>query len=71
MKWLTCCLLPLLAGCAFFEGFTRLGADLTLGLGGLLAEAVDLRLEAHVAIERVGNEKPVAVDAGGPDRGFL
>ncbi len=71
MKWISVFLLPFLVSCAFLDGISRLGADLDLGLGGLLAEAVDVRLTAHVALERTGYEKPGVAAAGAPDRGFL
>jgi hypothetical protein len=60
------------SGCAFFEEVNRLGADLDVGLGGLLADAVDIRVKASVAIERSGAHEtdPAAGGAGG-DRGFL
>lgn len=72
MRWLWPLVPFLFTGCAFFNEVNRLGADLDFGLGGILAEAIDVRLKASVAVERGGaDEKADAPGAGGGDRGFL
>jgi hypothetical protein len=61
----------ILSGCAFWNDADRVGADLDLGLDGILANVAGIHLKAGVAIERkVGYEKNGPA-AGGADRGFL
>jgi hypothetical protein len=59
-----------LSGCAFVNDANRLGADLDLGIDGIIANVAGVHLKTSVAIERSKDEaKPGG--AGAIDRGFL
>jgi hypothetical protein len=73
MKTLTCVLIFFLTGCAIADRSDKFGADLDIGIGGILSYVVDLRLKASVGFSKTCGGKDEKLPDGSPadDWGFL